>query len=198
LLDATTGSNNYGYDLLYLYVPKLKNIYTGLITGAGNYNLFVNIKEVNLPVFEELNLKTATTPLIGSNRHDMHCFESLERVILPSLKRITRGVLLNGVNGALFTNLIDVEVGALESSLNLKPWQAATVRADSTKRAQLIDNIKNHILAKVSDATGSTQLVFTVSTAMYNDIATENITWNGQTMTLADAFLTKNWLLAGA
>ena len=77
-------------------------------------------------------------------------------------------------------------------------WNPTNVLADAYKKAQLIDNIKNHILARVSDATGGTQLVFTVSTNMYNEISGETITWNDQTMTLADAFLTKNWLLAGA
>lgn len=107
---------------------------------------------------------------------------------------------------AVCSNLIDIVVGELKSNLSLRGfnasnnayWNPTNVLADADKKAQLIDNIKNHILARVSDATGGTQLVFTVSTNMYNAIASENITWNDQTMTLADAFLTKNWLLAGA
>ena len=93
---------------------------------------------------------------------------------------------------------IDLWVGAMETKLDCSGWNPTNVLADATKKARLIDNIKNHILARVSDATGGTQLVFTVSTNMYNAIASENIEWQGQTMTLADAFLTKNWLLAGA
>lgn len=100
--------------------------------------------------------------------------------------------------GGTFANLIDVKVGNMVSNFQFQSWNPTAVLADATKKAQLIDNIKNHILARVSDATGGTQLVCKVSTNMYNAIASENITWNGQTMTLADAFLTKNWLLAGA
>ena len=96
-----------------------------------------------------------------------------------------------------FVNLIDVVVGEATSNMNMSLWDPTNLLSDSDKKAQLIDNIKNHILSRVSDATGSTQLVFTVSTNMYNEIASETITWNDQTMTLADAFLTKNWLLAG-
>lgn len=94
--------------------------------------------------------------------------------------------------------LNDIIVGAVETNLNIGIWNPTAVLSDPDKKAQLVDNIKNHILARVSDATGGTQLVFTVSTNMYNAIASETITWNDQTMTLADAFLTKNWLLAGA
>ena len=95
-------------------------------------------------------------------------------------------------------NLEDVIVGALVYGCDLRNWNPINVLADTTKKARLIDNIKNHILALVSDATGGTQLVFTISTNMYNAITSENIEWQGETMSLADAFLTKNWLLAGA
>ena len=100
--------------------------------------------------------------------------------------------------GRSAANLIDVKVGALITDMSASAWNPTNVLADATKKAQLIENIKNHILARVSDATGGTQLVFAVSTNMYNNIASEQIEWQGETMSLADAFLTKNWLLAGA
>lgn len=95
-------------------------------------------------------------------------------------------------------SLIDFWVGEVETNIQFPKWNPVAIIEDTTKKAQLIENIKNHILARVSDATGGTQLVFTVSTNMYNSIASETIEWQGETMTLADAFLTKNWLLAGA
>lgn len=95
-------------------------------------------------------------------------------------------------------NLIDLIVGAFSTNLRCKKWDPTNVLVDATKKAQLIDNIKNHILARVSDRIGLSQLVFTISTNMYNNIASEQIEWQGETMSLADAFLTKNWLLAGA
>lgn len=94
-------------------------------------------------------------------------------------------------------DLKDIIVGAFTTNLICNFWNPTNVLADATKKTQLIENIKNHILARVSDATGGTQLVFTVSLNMYNAIASETIEWQGETMSLADAFLTKNWLLAG-
>lgn len=102
--------------------------------------------------------------------------------------------MINGYS----VNLILVSVGEMRNHLFMTSWNPTNVLADATKKTQLIENIKNHILARVSDATGGTQLVFTVSTNMYNSIASEQIEWQGETMSLADAFLTKNWLLAGA
>lgn len=111
------------------------------------------------------------------------------------------------IGGSIFTSsygnpgtkkLEDVLIGQAEYNVNIRQWDPTDILSDQDAKARLIDNIKNHILARVSDATGGTQLVFTVSANMYNEIASETITWNDQTMTLADAFLTKNWLLAGA
>jgi hypothetical protein len=95
-------------------------------------------------------------------------------------------------------SMIDFTVGKMRTDLDCRFWNPTDVLSDPDKTATLIDNIKNHILARVSDATGGTQLVFKVSTNMYNAIANETIEWQGETMTLADAFLTKNWLFAGA
>lgn len=112
---------------------------------------------------------------------------------------ITPNALSAGVTGGSpLYNLIDLWVGALTTSYSFALWNPTNVLTDATKKAQLIENIKNHILARVSDRTGLSQLVFTVSTNMYNNIASEQIEWQGETMTLADAFLTKNWRLAGA
>lgn len=95
-------------------------------------------------------------------------------------------------------NLIDVWVGEISQNTSVDSWYPINVLADATKKAQLIENIKNHILARVSDRTGLSQLTFTISANMFNNIASEQIEWQGETMSLADAFLTKNWLLAGA
>lgn len=122
---------------------------------------------------------------------------NLSYINAPKLRKQGIGSLVQHYSSTTY-NLIDVIVGVMETNLNCKDWNPTNVLADATKKAQLIDNIKNHILARVSDVTGGTQLVFTVSTNMYNNIASEQIEWQGETMSLADAFLTKNWLLAGA
>ena len=97
-----------------------------------------------------------------------------------------------------FSNLEDVLVGEANYSIIITMWNAANVIADANAKARLINNIKNHILARVKDMTGISQPLFEIATSMFNAIKDEQIEWQGETMTLADAFLTKNWLLAGA
>lgn len=131
------------------------------------------------------------------------CFRYQTAIVVakfPKLKRATDGGA--GV-GFLFMydgeqkNLIDFEVGAMETHLRTA-WNPTNILNSTSMKTQLIINIKNHILARVSDRTGLSRLKFTVSTNMFNAISGETITWNDEEMTLADAFLTKNWLLAGA
>lgn len=121
---------------------------------------------------------------------------SLQAIFVPKLTTLTG--YASAVCRLTAPDLIDLTVGEMVTGLPFSRWNPTSVLADATKKAQLIDNIKNHILARVSDATGGTQLVFTISTNMYNAIASEQIEWQGETMSLADAFITKNWLLAGA
>lgn len=119
-----------------------------------------------------------------------------------------RYIHINGfVGGTLFPsgfsqfstgNLEDLLIGSAQQNINAALWNPSSVLADAVRKARLVENIKNHIIARVSDRTGLSQLTFTISTNMYNNIASEQIEWQGETMSLADAFLTKNWLLAGA
>lgn len=133
----------------------------------------------------------------GFIRSTGYGFDTLRIISARKISQIN-GYFFDDYGPYITKSLIDFIVGEMITNLNLCGWNPTNVLVDATKKEQLIDNIKNHILARVSDATGGTQLVFTVSTNMYNAIASENITWNDQTMTLADAFLTKNWLLSGA
>lgn len=165
--------------------------------------IYLQIKELSDSVFYNNKactsvilpyLENITGDIIFDSAHGL----SLISVQMPSLKVANPSMRM--LWGAA-PDLIDITVGEMITNLRLMgylSWNPTNVLADATKKAQLIDNIKNHILARVSDATGGTQLVFTISTNMYNAIASETITWNDQTVTLADAFLTKNWLLAGA
>lgn len=183
---------------------------TGIVTSKA---LFIKIKGVkncilvvNTSVVKSNNIDTTDIEIYDTdnitNSYTLGGYQYLISVPASSkLKRIFAPDL-NYFNGFFVDNtavdLIDLTVGSMNSKLYINAWNPTNVLADPDKTATLIDNIKNHILARVSDATGGTQLVFTVSTNMYNAIANENIEWQGETMTLADAFLTKNWLFAGA
>lgn len=131
----------------------------------------------------------------GSYNLNNLCFIYLDCELASYSSGYSAGII-NDIQGT--QNLSDVYIGSVNCSVGFGTWNPTNILADADKKAQLIENIKNHILARVSDATGGTQLVFTISTNMYNNIASEQIEWNGETMSLADAFLTKNWLLAGA
>lgn len=167
----------------YIMVGGAKTVTTNM---AYSYFLATsNAEIINIPDLEIINPFYQALALNGTGVKEIH---------IPSLEQ------LNGVYGLVndrMQDLIDLEVGEMTTNLIVNNWFAGNILSDADKKAKLIDNIKNHILARVSDATGGAQLTFVVFTNMYNEISGELIEWQGEEMTLADAFLTKNWLLAG-
>lgn len=170
------------------------------ITNCAGSGMSASLRGFYAPDMEEIvaiNYSVSSMLFRDCSNLEVVDLRSLKK--LKYLDRYTQGLWLNQK-----PRLCDVIVGELENDFttgwggNLGYWDPTSILSNETAKAQLIDNIKNHILARVSDATGGTQLVFTVSTNMYNNIASEQIEWRGETMSLADAFLTKNWLLAGA
>lgn len=174
---------------------------------AENNNIVIFSSDViNIIVNSQKNALTFGQNVIAVYLQSMQSFTEQHQNAGPLTKSLIEIIDMRSLTtikgkfriGTNTTRLIDVWVGEMVTMLNFSDWNPTNVLADANKKSQLIDNIKNHILARVSDATGGTQLVFTVSTNMYNNIASEQIEWKGETMSLADAFLTKNWLLAGA
>lgn len=180
----------------FINLPKLTTLSVPIITASNQAtNAFNGTIIIKMDALENLNITQAGGGYNGNlgilNTY-AHGYNGSVTLKLPSLKRITAGqILLNGMVNS-FAGVVDIEVGEMETNLNISAWRR------TTGITELVDNIKNHILAKVSDRAGLSRLTFTVATAMYDLISIENIEWQGQTMTLADAFLTKNWLLAGA
>ena len=161
----------------------------GVKKVAGNNYIFITrgrTENISMPDTEEFSARA----WICINFND-----TLRTLDFKSAKKIN-GQIISNIHSQ--THLIDFIVGEMETSIYMYGWNPTNVLSDAAKKVQLIENIKNHILARVSDRTGLTQLVFAVSLNMYNNIASEQIEWQGETMSLADAFLTKNWLLAGA
>lgn len=179
----------------------LKGEKTRTLYGYSCYilNIGANTKQVKFDGLKEYvtNQTIGSTNLIAGDMSGLHVLDMRDIKVIRALSEGYGGMNIFARN-ANTANLADIWVGELAQNLRLWGWNPTNVLADPDKKAQLIENIKNHILARVSDATGGTQLVFTVSTNMYNSIANEQIEWQGETMSLADAFLTKNWLLAGA
>ena len=173
-----------------------------IIIKSKEFPIGATISSINAQSVTIRELKKYTSYNIVGETGMIKTGQSTQRVSVPDITIIrdnnsygnTR--ILNRNSDT--SNLIDLEVGAMVTSITEDRWNPTNVLADPDKKAQLIENIKNHILARVSDATGGTQLLFIVNANMYNAIANEQIEWQGETMSLADAFLTKNWLLAGA
>ena len=192
---------------IYISLPALTSINVPIETfytqnsGGGD-----SLVELNVPSLETINITSNgggfNEPLGRALLSGyISCFSGLKKIDIRSLKSVTSGYVINTYHYSTnncFASLIDVIVGEMTTHLYMRAWTATNIIADATKKAQLIENIKNHILDRVSDRTDISQLTFTVSTNMFSVIASENIEWRGSTMTLADAFLTKNWLLAGA
>ena len=167
----------------YIMIGGAKTVTTNM---AYSYFLATsNAEIIEIQDLEIINPFYQALALNGTGVKEIH---------IPSLEQ------LNGAYGLVndrMQDLIDLEVGEMTTNLVVNNWFAGNILSDADKKAKLIDNIKNHILARVSDATGGAQLTFVVYTNMYNSISGEMIEWQGEEMTLADAFLTKNWLLAG-
>lgn len=193
------------------YYPKnttymlcdIKKLDGGNIINEAAPNLII----ADFPYLSEINVGTVFNKLYG-----VGAFVNLRYVNMPSLTTFNSGRLfwtaqayvgiykiympnLSVINGTIWeradyppTDLIDVEVGALETNFKFNAWNPTNVIADPTKLAQLNANIRDHIAAKVSDRTGQTALIFTISTNLYNNL--EQAT--------KDAFTAKNWEVRGA
>lgn len=117
-------------------------------------------------------------------------YSALKRIVLPKLRE-QRGTIatfpLTNYPAAC-KELIDVEVGAMETSFSFTYWKPSSVLADADKIVQLNKNIRDHIAAKVTDRNGLEPLTATFSQAL-RDVLTEET---------EQAFRDKNWNIAPA
>lgn len=167
--------------------------------GGGAKVLYTNSytnNHLNCKIFEAKDLITIDTNsyLIYSELYrTASYYDNIEKIVLPSLREC-RGYIYYPSSGTLGTShvLVDIEVGEMVTDLVLQYWNPTDVLADADKTATLINNIRNHILAKVSDNSGaSTQLIFTVSTNMFNNVTAAD-------PNLVADFGAKGWSFRGA
>lgn len=172
-----------------VHIPGITSI---AAAGWSYFPIILGIGKCSIYADDLVSMYPTNLPIVGNGNNRA---VNVTTIYCP---KYTGWFRLVAIGNNKCDSLIDLWLGATTYNIDCMYWTAENIIADATKKAQLIENIKNHILARVSDATGGTRLVFTVSTNLYNNIASEQIEWQGETMTLADAFLTKNWLLAGA
>lgn len=187
----------YSYSLTALRkisLPKLKTINHPIVS----YNDYEHLVMRDLKEIELDSVTTINQGLFDNTGDNNRNTVNLEVIRIPNLTTYNHYQYSNWWSDLLqysrsglrvqTNNLIDIEVGEMVTDLNIKSWNPVDVIADATKLAQLNANIRDHIAAKVSDRTGLSQLTFTVSTNLYNNL--EQAT--------KDAFTAKNWRVAGA
>lgn len=176
-------------------LPGLRYIEVPVITNKGqNINVFNSIKHLCFDSLEEVNIKSFRNAygdggVVGAFSNG---FLGLETLSLPNLKRITRGYVVNSNKiyqsfKPCFSNLIDIEVGEVETNLNLEYWIPLDVLSTSDNIPIINENIRNHIAARVSDRTNNTALTITFYSGLYNNLEQSTL----------DAFAEKNWIVAG-
>lgn len=182
-----------------LNLPALENLTVPLITSAFNIQtIAMNITYICLNNLEILNITSSGggySPLNGIINVYLGndtSYTSLVRLSIPKLKRINNGCIMKTYSGKIGTNLIDVEVGEMETNLNLSYWSPTTVLTDIAKTKQLLENIKNHIALKVSDRSGLSALNVTFGfTSTLNSHSDSEVAtaWTE----IKQMFTNKNW-----
>ena len=167
-----TISGNYTFNSCpHLQSVSLPNLVT--MSGSSTFSNCPQLQSVSLP-----NLVT-----IGGTFTFSGC-PQLQSVSLPNL------VTING--NSTFTNcpnLIDIELGAaIDASFNLSTWSPKNVLEDNAKKAQMLQNIREHIAANLPDRTGLSSLTATFSADVKAAILADTATMT--------AFTNKNWTIA--
>jgi hypothetical protein len=145
-----------------------------------------NSLEFNALYAHDLEESTAGGLLAG-NEMGNYTATKLEVIKMPKL-RIGNpiGVMSAGKNRG--TNLIDIEVGEMETNMSYGWWNPTNVLADADKTTQLLQNIHNHIAAKVKDVKGLEPLTITFSQGIRDILLPET----------ESLFASKNWNIAPA
>ncbi len=125
------------------YMPNLKEIVSGS-NGRGAFISFgmSNMTELSLPALE-----TLSRPLYGGV-----AFPVLQSLRMPSLKKMNStlsSTTYPSTSG--LPNLILLEVGEVETSMNLAYWSPTNVLSDETKLATFLTNFRDLIALRLTD-----------------------------------------------
>lgn len=119
-----------------------------------------------------------------SDNHTFASCSQLQSISLPNLVTISNEYTFNKC-----PNLIDIELGAaIDASFALSTWSPKNVLEDNAKKAQMLQNIREHIAANLPDRTGLSSLTATFSADVKAAILADTATMT--------AFTNKNWTIA--
>ena len=167
-------------------IAGIKELAGRIIYNMNNcHNLY--LQELIMPDLEVIE----SGEIIKTNNDNQGgVYSSLKRIVLPKLREQRGSIATFPLTNypAACKELIDVEVGAMETSFSFSYWKPSGVLADADKIVQLNKNIRDHIAAKVTDRNGLEPLTATFSQAL-RDVLTEET---------EQAFRDKNWNIAPA
>ena len=83
---------------------------------------------------------------------------------MPSLKKMNQPLCYANC----LPNLIDLELGCMETNTNLSGWNPTNVLADADKTATFLQNFKEHIALRLTDQ--GSDLTLTLSQAVFDTI----------------------------
>ena len=155
----------------HLQSVSLPNLVT--IGGNQTFSSCPQLQSVSLP-----NLVTIR------GAYTFTSCSQLQSVSLPNLVTIRDTSAFDSC-----PNLIDIELGAaIDASFTLSSWSPKNVLEDNAKKAQMLQNIREHIAANLPDRTGLSSLTATFSADVKAAILADTATMT--------AFTNKNWTIA--
>ena len=165
-------------------MPKVKKLIFYADSGGYYYQslgLFSGgcpaLLELELPNLEEMNIA-----MCGGNS-----LPNIQAIRLPKLKRATVPFYstYNAATNAL-TNLLLLEIGEMETSLNLSKWTATNVLSNPL----FLSNFREYIASRLADRTGGSTFTLTLSAEVYAAVTADQ--------DIYDLITSKNWNIAQA
>jgi hypothetical protein len=180
---SSTDRNTTG--LKYLRFPYMKRISGGALAQEYTGNRFAQLEDIDCPELESMTGGYTCSCCNGSHA-------GVKRIYMPKLKTMTgSNTAVLYITNSGCPNLIDIEVGEMTTNLVFVRGSStimSNVLADASKTAELNENIRNHIAAKVSDRTGQSALTIYLPQSVRNALETAT----------EDAFASKNWNISPA
>ena len=150
--------NNGLLGLTTLNLPELETIKSGVAIG----NAFISGTMPSLKVLNMPKLKTLNSYLWGGNT-----LSGLEELHMPNLTHCNSAFTNTTYPGSP-ANLIDVEVGAVQTNMDIRYWNPTNVLADADKTATFLQNFLHHIAERLAVGPTTNRLTLTLSADVYS------------------------------
>ena len=168
-----------------LSLPKLRTINNGSTHIA---HCFIGEKCANLTELEMPELETINAPIYGADT-----LVGLTALRMPKLKYWNAAFSATTyASDSGLPNLIDLEVGPVQTNMDVRYWNPTNVLADADKTATFLQNFREHIALRLT-ANGS-GLTLTLSQAVRNAIHAAESTYGIENIIVTQ----KGWTISPA